>query len=119
MLAPRFPVNAECLDGCGVGGLFPRLSTAEALTKGAVSILLIKWRLAALVGHLFAGMRQFGAHLEHNALNATPHRKIPTRRAPRRQARQVRQHDAADGVDQCIDIVPAHQLALMLHDLDP
>ena len=30
-------------------------------------------------------------------------------------AGQMRQHDAADFVDQCIGIVPPHQLALLLH----
>ena len=36
-------------------------------------------------------------------------------RTPCSHARQMRQHDAADFVDQCIGILPAHQLALLFH----
>ena len=38
-----------------------------------------------------------------------------SRAAPCSHAGQMRQHDAADFVDQCIGILPAHQLALLFH----
>ena len=40
--------------------------------------------------------------------------KIATRRAPRRQARQMRQHHIADAIDQFVDLVHPHQFALLL-----
>jgi len=56
--------------------------------------------------------------LEHDPLDAAPDRKIATRRATRRQARQMRQRDTGNAVDQCIDIRPAHQFALLLHQAE-
>jgi hypothetical protein len=55
----------------------------------------VERRLVALVGHLLTDLGYRGAHLEHDALDAAPDRKIATRRAPRRQARQ------------CVNTVPA------------
>jgi hypothetical protein len=66
---------------------------------------------------ILADVGYLGAHLEHDPLDAAPDRKITTRRTPRRQARQCRQGDTGNVVDQCIDIRPAHQFALLL--LDP
>ena len=84
-------------------------------TSPPPSALFIERRLAALVGHLETGVGYLGAHLEHDLLDAAPDRKITTRRTPRRQARQVRQHGASDLVDQGIGIVPADKFAPLLH----
>src|SRR6478672_9931740 len=80
----------------------------------SVVALLTKRRLAKLGGHLLADLGDFGAHLEHDTLDAASDRKITARRAPRRQARQCGQRDASDAVDQFIDIHPEHQFALLL-----
>jgi hypothetical protein len=82
------------------------------------SCVVIQWRLAAFVGHLLADVGYLGAHLEQDALDAAPDRKITTRRAACRQARQVRQRDTGNAVDQCIDIRPAHQFVPLLLDPD-
>ena len=82
------------------------------------SALLIERWFTALIGHLLADGGDLGAHLEHDALDGAPDRKITTRRAPRRQARQCGQGDTGNAVDQCIDIGTAHQGALLLLDPD-
>jgi hypothetical protein len=71
-------------------------------------------RLAAIVGHPCADLRQFGAYLMHHGIDVAANHHIVT--AKRGHARQMRQNDAADGVDQLaadgvdqlIDILPAH-----------
>ena len=44
------------------------------------SCVVVQWRLTVLVRHLLADVGNLGAHLEHDPLDATPDRKIPTRR---------------------------------------
>jgi hypothetical protein len=61
---------------------------------------LIKRRLAALVGHPYAGLRHFGAHLEHHALDFAPDRHVAA--APYGQAGQMRQNNPGQGVEQFI-----------------
>jgi len=73
----------------------------------------VKNFLAALCGHSGFGVRGV-AHLEHD-LDAAPGGKIATRRAACGQAGQGGRGDTGNAVDQCIDIGPAHQLALLLH----
>ena len=68
--------------------------------------MFIERRLTALVGHLLADGRYFGTHLEHDPLDAAPGRKIVTRRAPRWQARQMRQHHATKTVNQLVIPLP-------------
>ena len=80
----------------------------------SASLLLQRW-LPALVRHLLANGSDLGADLKYDPLDAAPHRETTTRRTPRRQARQGGQGDTSDAVDQRIDIAPAHQLALLLH----
>ena len=79
------------------------------------SVLLIERRLAALVGQLLADVCYLCAHLEHDPLDAAADRKITTRRTARRQARQCRQGDTGNAIDQCIDIRLSHQLLPLLH----
>ena len=70
-----------------------------------------------LVSHLLADVGDLGAHLEHDPLDAAPGRKITTRRAPRRQARQGGQGDTGNAVDQFVDIIPAYQCSRFLSSI--
>jgi hypothetical protein len=81
------------------------------------SVLFIERRLTVLVGHLLADVGYLRAHLEHDLLDAAPDRKITSRRAARRQARQCRQGDTGNAVDQCIDVRPASELGCR-HSVD-
>jgi hypothetical protein len=63
-------------------------------------------RLTAVVGYLLADLGNLGMHLEHDALDSAPGRKIATPRAPHRLL-DNRQGDASDLVDLRIDIVNA------------
>jgi len=83
--------------------------------RAVASVLFIQRRLTALVGHLLADVGYLGAHFEHDPLDAAPDRKIAPGRAPRRQARQCGQGNTGKVVDQRIDIAPAHQFVLLLH----
>ena len=49
-------------------------------------------------GHLLADVGYLRAHLEHDLLDAAPDRKITSRRAALRQARQCRQGDTGNAV---------------------
>src|SRR5258705_5479301 len=59
---------------------------AQVLLNGESRFLSpcdFKERLVAFVDHPLADVGNFGAHLEHDPLDAVPDRKITTRRAPR------------------------------------
>jgi len=82
---------------------------AQVLLNGESRFLSpcdFKERLVAFVDHPLAGVGNFGAHLEHDALDAVPDRKITTRRAPRSaQPPQQQQHERRDhgGKDQLFE----------------
>jgi hypothetical protein len=51
--------------------------------------------------------------LRHDRIDVAPPQHVAT--ATRVHAAQMRQHGSSDLVDQCIDIDPAHQFALLVH----
>jgi hypothetical protein len=55
-------------------------------STSVITRIVIQWQLSAIL----ADLGDLGTHLEHDPLDAAPDRKITTRRAPRRQARQMR-----------------------------
>jgi hypothetical protein len=106
-------VDSSCMTpqiSRDAGKVQPR--TTEITRASRSSVLLIERGFTVLVGHLLADLGDLGAHLEHDALDAAPGRKIATRRAACRQAGQGGQGDTGNA---CIDICPAHRFALLLH----
>ena len=67
-------------------------SRARRCSKCLSSDRVLVERLAALVGQPCAGLRQLGADLMHHPVDVAPHLHVA--RAPRTQARQVRQRNA-------------------------
>ena len=78
------------------------------------SVLFIERRLATFVRKLGRGFGHLDATLMQHGFSLPPQAKVLTGNA-RRPAAELREHGAADAVDQFIDIRSAHQFVLLLH----
>jgi hypothetical protein len=74
-----------------------------------------KRRLIGFVGFALGNLGNLGPHLDHDFFDATPGRKIATRRAPRRHAARGCERDAHNLVYQRIDICLPDKLAPLFH----
>jgi hypothetical protein len=72
--------------------------------------LLLKWRLAALVGDLQAVVGDLVPALIDHRLHPALHLQIVAG-APRRHAGQMRQHRASDAIYQRVHVVTLHEVA--------
>jgi hypothetical protein len=79
-----------------------------------VSVSLLKRRLATLIGHRFADLRQFDAGLMHHGVDVAADHHVT--RTARGYARQMRQRDAARRVEQSIGVGAPYQHALPVND---